>query len=601
MLDSNNIERMAIHKIESFINVPFTCLQSNISKGDKGDKGVSFDGTIDVFISHQQNKANLIGNVPVQSKGKTVKKLSNKSYNFAVDTSDLHNYYKNDGVLYFCTQLTKTGESKSFYKMFLPLELKSILNGIGDKKTKTIKFNELKDDKHLSYICRQFLRERNSQPQSLVHDVVFYLENFKEHHFTIPTINTNSESLEDILDSIIDQPAYFYGRDNNVTYPIDVVTIESMSQTGICEMEIDNRIIEYNYELQFGKKEHKLILESSFIISFTLDSKATKFKIVKPTTLNLLSYKKILLLLRKLKIENELVFFNGAMILGTPKSTIFGKLERNIEEVNQIEVVFRKLGIPLESNLSDRLMSMFDSLIKIFIENDNSIIDFEQNSGSPSIIKLSITNEQKILLFYNEREKGEKDKFVNFFSEQILNRIVVREDTSEQSRVSLYSEYTPDELVQFINFNISIVLKSLEPPYHIVNSDTLNRSSHFGLECLRAFDKNPNPYLLEMAEKVFLEEVNSGLEDITFSRINLYQTKVRKGGNLEEEEIEILLNLKLEALLSHNYSTAAGCCILLGSTSEAKFYLTKVNQEDREAFLNFPIYHLLIKSEEMLT
>ncbi|MGF9975476.1 hypothetical protein [Viridibacillus arvi] len=131
MLDNNNIERMAVTKINTFIDIPYSHLQSNINVGDKG---ISFDGTIDIFSSPHQNKTNFLGSVPVQSKGKTVKILSKKNYNFSISSSDINNYFNNDGVLFFCTQLTTTGEAKVFYKMLLPLELKTIIQGLGTKK-----------------------------------------------------------------------------------------------------------------------------------------------------------------------------------------------------------------------------------------------------------------------------------------------------------------------------------------------------------------------------------------------------------------------------------------------------------------------------------
>lgn len=102
--------------------------------------------------------------------------------------------------------------------------------------------------------------------------------------------------------------------------------------------------------------------------------------------------------------------------------------------------------------------------------------------------------------------------------------------------------------------------------------------------------------MLEIAEKVFTVEVNSDQED-TFPQINLFQTQLRKVKRLEEQDYELILNIKYEAISSNKYSTTAACCILLGSNVEAKFFLNKLNEEDRAAFLNFPIYHLLISEE----
>ncbi|MGF9975475.1 hypothetical protein [Viridibacillus arvi] len=459
------------------------------------------------------------------------------------------------------------------------------------KKSKSVKFTELKDAKQLNLICRQFLSERNLQPKSLVQNT-FRLEDFEKHHLTIPTLNVYSNSLEDFLESVINQPAYFYGRSNDITYPINVMQIESLSENGKFKIKIDEELIDFNYKIQYGEKDHNLVIENTLTISFSLDSNSAKFHISDPITIR--SFKKTLMLLKKSKNENELVLFDGEVIFGKPKSSIFNNLDFILEQINQIEFIFNFLGIPLDYQFegSTSLSSIFDNLIKIFIDHDISMLNLNKQYGNgPSIIKFTIIDQQNLFLVYDVRMK---EKFANVFSKYTLNEIVVSvDDNLEGSRISLFCTTDPSELIEFLNFDISLVIKSFENPFHMVNSNTINHSTHFGLDCLKAFDRMPDKaLLLDIAEKVFYEEVSSNLENKTFSYLNLYQTKIRKREILNKVEQENLITIKHESILLSDYSTVIACSILAGTMDEANFYLNKLTLDEKEEFYKYPIFNL---------
>lgn len=593
-IDGNNVERMAVTHIESIINRPYTYLQSHITVGDKG---VSYDGTIDVFDSHSQTKKNFSGSVPVQVKGKYAKKFSktnNVSYSISVD--DLRNYYNNGGAIFFYTLITAKNDFQVFYKMLLPLDLKVILERVGEQKTKSVKLKIMNPDR-LTMICKRFLKESAAQPKALIQDNNFQIEDFKNVHFTIPTIDTIVDSSKGLFDSLIGQQAYLYGSEKGISYPLSSILIKNIGETGEFTIDFNEEEITYTYEMIYGEKTNQLFIENSFIINFTAGSMDAKFDIFDVVTLK--SYKKILVLLRKMNKDKKLSVLDDQLIIENPKGKIFEELDELINQVNKVEMVFNYIGIPLTYTFaeSQKLSTKFFSLIEIFLNYNLKILDIDKKLGTDTgFINFKLIEGLKVYLFYDERKSR---KFINVFSKEALNTIAIStEKDIEKSRLSMFCAIDPNDLTNYLNYNLETVKQSFDRPYHIVNSKTLPHSDRFALGCLKTFDKNPDKDLLEIAEKVFQVQINAEYEDTTYTLLNFYQTLIRKGDLLTEHTKEDILEIKDRAITLGAMPTVTACCILLKSTFEARYYLNKMSEEEREEFLSFPIYNLLVSLEK---
>ena len=104
------------------------------------DKGISYDGRIQVINNANRNKNEWIGYIDIQVKGTCVDEIKRGNSKFTVDVSDLENYAKHPlGVLSFVVQIKKdTLEKKIFYRFLLPVDLRKIFRTITNQKTKTI-------------------------------------------------------------------------------------------------------------------------------------------------------------------------------------------------------------------------------------------------------------------------------------------------------------------------------------------------------------------------------------------------------------------------------------------------------------------------------
>lgn len=110
-LSNNKIERRAVEAIEAFANALDVPLKPNIPDGDKG---ISFDGDIEVFKDFSESVESLIGKVPVQVKGTLVEEFTTGPRKFRIDMEHLKNYLNSQGVLYFVVEIKKMENLRFF-------------------------------------------------------------------------------------------------------------------------------------------------------------------------------------------------------------------------------------------------------------------------------------------------------------------------------------------------------------------------------------------------------------------------------------------------------------------------------------------------------
>lgn len=147
-MDNSKIEKIAVDEVSSLFNKYSMNIDPNI---EKGDRGISFDGSMVVFSEDSFTKKNYQNSIPVQVKGTTVKEFDTMyaKYNeFDYDT--YKNFQLEDGVVVFLVQILKSNPrvTKIFYKFLSSDEIEKILIEIKGKgnKTKTLQLQEITDE-----------------------------------------------------------------------------------------------------------------------------------------------------------------------------------------------------------------------------------------------------------------------------------------------------------------------------------------------------------------------------------------------------------------------------------------------------------------------
>jgi len=153
-LDTIKIENIAINAINNEI-CKYDVLISDI---EKNDKTISLDGSIDLYKTKQLTAQNHLGKIPVQIKGKTVKKFSTVLIKHNVKKVDLKNFIQDGkGAIYFVVEILPSSKTKIYYHVFSLENTNKILENMKkDAKTKSIEFQELKSNELIEKIVEVY-------------------------------------------------------------------------------------------------------------------------------------------------------------------------------------------------------------------------------------------------------------------------------------------------------------------------------------------------------------------------------------------------------------------------------------------------------------
>lgn len=148
------IENIAVNSVNNEI-YKYDVLSSDIKRNDKK---ISIDGYIELYSSHKMRVGNLLGNIPVQIKGREVKQISSHSRIDTVKIEDLKNYKKDSkGAIYFVVEILPNTNTKIFYCNFSVKKINEILAHTKEgQKTKRIVLDELKQEELLEKVIELY-------------------------------------------------------------------------------------------------------------------------------------------------------------------------------------------------------------------------------------------------------------------------------------------------------------------------------------------------------------------------------------------------------------------------------------------------------------
>lgn len=596
MFDKNTIERMAVTKLETYINRPYTNLQSKIPVGDKD---ISFDGSITVYNTHNLNKDTYLGEVPVQIKGKMVKKLSTKKVNYQVSKKDLLNYQKKNGAIFFVVEMTEENEFSVFYNMLLPLDLNSIIKSIEYKKTnsKSLVFKKINQE-HLQTICKRFLVEQSKQPLNFKKDITD-IKFTNKTILSLPNINIVSRNVEDFLDSTLGSSMYVYEREGDMTFPVFQGTIEEFATEGFDLITINEELVEYKYRVEYREKVNELIIEDIFFLQFYIDKKKATFKISEPVSVE--SQLKVIALLKKLKVEGSIEFLGGLMEFSKPKTEIFDNLEMLEAKFLSIKDIYLKLGIPLNFKFKkgDSVSKIVDSLQMMFNTHGDYNLNLDESVNiTSSYIPLNFNiHDSFSVLVLCKKLPRDGYEYKSLFNEENLKRILVSSSENiTDSKISFFTTFDPMQIFNYANFNFDTVMLSFDKSCHVYNEHTAGITNSFALKCLSVFDQTRDDRYLKLTDFIYGQIYETQKDD--YLKLNFYQTLLRRDNTLNKLYIDEIIEIKQRSFKNGENLILLACNILLNAKQEAEYYYNTLTEEEKKDFLEFPIsnlYHKLKK------
>lgn len=195
-MNSNQIELLAVNAVEDF----FAKIKRINPMIPFADKEPSWDGFLYLYPDDSMKKETMIGRIPVQVKGKTGEFVESLSY--PIDTSDLRNYMREGGCIYFVVLINDRQERKIFYRMLIPVELQNILKGKEQQKSINVKMKPLEDSDDVYHSLVDFYRDMKKQTGSPIKtlslkDLVD--GNYDTFRFSLSGFDASKESLESFI------------------------------------------------------------------------------------------------------------------------------------------------------------------------------------------------------------------------------------------------------------------------------------------------------------------------------------------------------------------------------------------------------------------
>lgn len=195
-MNSNQIELLAVNAVEDY----FTKIERINPMIPFADKEPSWDGFLYLYPDDSMKKETMIGRIPVQVKGKTSEFVESLSY--PINTSDLRNYMREGGCIYFVVLINDRQERKIFYRMLIPVELQNILKGKEQQKSINVKMKPLEDSDDVYHSLVDFYRDMKKQTGSPIKtlslkDLVD--GNYDTFRFSLSGFDASKESLESFI------------------------------------------------------------------------------------------------------------------------------------------------------------------------------------------------------------------------------------------------------------------------------------------------------------------------------------------------------------------------------------------------------------------
>lgn len=195
-MNSNQIELLAVNAVEDY----FTKIERINPMIPFADKEPSWDGFLYLYPDDSMKKETMIGRIPVQVKGKTGEFVESLSY--PINTSDLRNYMREGGCIYFVVLINDRQERKIFYRMLIPVELQNILKGKEQQKSINVMMKPLEDSDDVYHSLVDFYRDMKKQTGSPIKtlslkDLVD--GNYDTFRFSLSGFDASKESLESFI------------------------------------------------------------------------------------------------------------------------------------------------------------------------------------------------------------------------------------------------------------------------------------------------------------------------------------------------------------------------------------------------------------------
>jgi hypothetical protein len=585
-------EKIGRNAVTCIENALLNCslLASDIEK--KGNT-MSWDGHVFVYNSSEHTKNNFMGRVPVQVKGTYKKYFDKVVVEEYASVSDLRNYLKDGGVIYFFVYMTESKNS-IYYTQLLPYDLNLALREVKERnkaKIKLYKFPQ-NDINEMTSLFMSFISDRKKQGD-IADSKLSTLEELEKNGvaienltFGVTGIGINEANLEEYIST---HTFFVYAKLKGIEkyLPISKAENAMITRRVFAPIQINNKTFYDNYTVNYEQGELTLRIGKSFELYYPHNASATLDVKLKGNLSQRIRDTEFLLALS----TNKTVSINTAEITFIDTTlTDFDneRLKRKLIQLSEIKTALDMLNVQEEldiDKLTERDNQKLHDLVRAMIYNE-SIPLHNTNEGSISTGFLTIAN-ISILIVYQKVDSELNHYNISSFSKPISIKIEqsIKID-NEEILGSQYLLLDKGHYARASNLNYDDAFNSIRSYGN--NRYLLDCANNNMLEVLKAYDETGKAALLELAFKLSLwirENDRSEQGSSEIDTINYIQIRRRKG-DISPQELAELYLIKRN---SNDNRFLCASCILLGETEQARSHFFKLSLDEQKAFISYPV------------
>jgi len=591
MLSKKDIEELATGAVKRYFN---TCelISPQIQENDKTP---DWDGFLNIYKRKKDIRANYVGSLRIQIKGKQVDEFEEKE-SFPVETVFLKNS-RSEGFVFFVVEVKEDGASRIFYKMMAPIEIRTELSSLKeDQKTKTYSFDSLDDNKSVVSIQLAGFMEDCIKQKSFANKDELKIEdiqNAQEYQWGFSLQGKKENFAKDIFEGF---KSFIYVKTKEgAEIPLGngrmTIYFPEIRSTKKETVSINDIIVSESYNHSISKQFTTYEIPGLLSLKINNDpsikeNNVTINVIAKTTEQYIIAYSIYLHILK----EKHIKFGEHSFDLNSSVDTqILSHIENKIEDFKKHAQVMKVLNVitPIDYNEFDEddnisIQKLYTTLIEhqsISLNNPNDVF------------RLDIAN---ICLLLSSHSDDNGKYYIDDFFES--SNIKVTSGNSEVPfQVPPFSWLEQKGYVMFDNIPYDKIIDSYEK-YTSIDRRVLVQANLDLLEMIKASDELLMKSLIAKREHIlnvsllfaqWLMDKNEDSTLVNIHHINELQIKKRLRPLTDEEKSTLLELTQFDDLMIR---TAA--YILLDNTDIAEYIVTQMKDEDRNVFTTFPIYNL---------
>lgn len=550
-----------------------------------GDKYPSYDGEILIYNNSQGKKEGL-NQVKVQIKGESEESFP-ESTSYKVSCTDLENYKRLGGCLFFVVRINSSAKTKCvYYNTIYPMTAKRLLaKKKAAQKTISLKFipfpHEIVAQSDLLLNFALECLKQTSYANAFVLDSKSFVTNTEK---LVMSYSSYDKSLINPAEYFLNKKMFAYRQlDNGLEIPYDEITFSHSSEPvkGIISV-LDKTYYTHYTIVREVKKPNKVFINPSFYFIMDKDNKKITYHYEIKGNLRAR--------IHDLKFITQAFKNNGFNINNIKMDFVIDGAEKQYLETNALKEKYETIqkalnvaGVSTDLDYDRIIDADIRNLIlleKIFIKKEPL---FNISLNCIPFCMLRIANIS--IPLYVTRDKQDNTKFnaINVFDADIV--IGENAEDMEKGLVSTYcTKLKFEELKEISNLNYDKMYDQISnvPPtdFH------LKMTNDFLLNIILLYDVNldENTYKFAISLAEWLKKY-SNEEDNIFN-INYLQLKRRKA-NLDVEDIEKLINICKN---TNDNAIKFACLILLDKQEEAMKHFEKLDSDYQNAIKKMPIF-----------